>query len=97
MLEEDREVFLCESPFTRPDNRFKGFPHFCGPTGVEELHRYTDSKSFRRPPLQLAAMSGKPGILTGLDLRMSCKPEHYERNERKEKQQEGNQENFMFE
>ena len=28
------------------------FPHFCGPTGVEELHRYTDSKSFRRPSLQ---------------------------------------------
>jgi hypothetical protein len=42
-------------------------------------------------------MSGKPGILTELDLRMSCKPEHYERNERKEKQQEGSQENFMFE
>ena len=46
---------------------------------------------------KLAAMSGKPGILTELDLRMSCKLEHYERNERKEKQQEGSQENFMFE
>ena len=60
------------------------------------MHRYTDTKSFRRRS-KLAAMSGKPGILTELDLRMSCKPEHYERNERKEKQQEGSQENFMFE
>jgi hypothetical protein len=97
MLEEDHEVFLSESPFTRPDNRFKGFPNFASrPESKNYIAIPTANRSAVRRS-KLAAMSGKPGILTELDLRMSYKPEHYERNERKEKQQEGCQENFMFE
>ena len=57
------------------------------PGGVEESRRYIDSVSFRR----------HSKLTIGLDLDVSGKPKHYERNERKEKQNQGNQINFMLE
>jgi hypothetical protein len=57
------------------------------PGGVEESRRYIDSASFRR----------HSKLTVGLNLDVSCKPKHYERNERKEKQNQGDQINFMLE